>query len=123
MRCSILDTAKLESSAGHCVASRLRYNLAVGLRAVRMNEMISHSQEQAAVSVTVSDHPARKATPATGLDACLEGGGGMGALMRAYDWSRNPLGPVASWPQSLRTAVSMMLASKFPMLVLWGEEY
>ncbi len=47
----------------------------------------------------------------------------MGALMRAYDWSRNPLGPVASWPQSLRTAVSMMLASKFPMLVLWGEEY
>jgi signal transduction histidine kinase/response regulator of citrate/malate metabolism len=56
-------------------------------------------------------------------DDCLEGGGEMGALMRALDWSTTPLGPVASWPQSLRTAVSIMLASKFPMLVLWGENY
>ena len=33
----------------------------------------------------------------------LAAGGEMGARMRAIDWSRTPLGPVASWPQSLRT--------------------
>jgi PAS domain S-box-containing protein len=47
----------------------------------------------------------------------------MGALMRAFDWSATPLGPVEEWPQSLRTAVSIILASGFPMLVLWGREY
>ena len=37
--------------------------------------------------------------------AMLTGGGGeMGALMRAFDWSRTPLGPVETWPQSLRSA-------------------
>ncbi len=33
------------------------------------------------------------------------GGGKMGALLREYDWSRTPLGPIESWPQSLRTTV------------------
>ena len=32
----------------------------------------------------------------------------MGALMRATDWSQTPFGPVEAWPQSLRTAVSIM---------------
>ena len=59
---------------------------------------------------------------AAGVD-CLAGGGNMGALMRSFDWSATPLGPVETWPQSLRTAVSIMLASGFPMLVLWGDEY
>ena len=53
----------------------------------------------------------------------LSGGGDMGALMRALDWSRTPVGPVASWPQSLRTAVSIILASKFPMYVAWGKSF
>ena len=59
-----------------------------------------------------------------GADAqdCLAGGGKMGALMRAFDWSTNPLGPVDAWPQSLRTAVSIMLASGFPMIIFWGRE-
>src|SRR4029079_13574324 len=54
---------------------------------------------------------------------CLAGGGAMGALMRATDWSVTPLGPVEAWPQSLRTAVSIMLESKFAMVVAWGREY
>src|SRR5690348_2150547 len=52
----------------------------------------------------------------------LAGGGEMGALMRALDWTDSPIGPVASWPQSLRTAVSICLASRFPMLIWWGPE-
>ncbi len=54
---------------------------------------------------------------------CLSGGGEMGTLMRTFDWSQTPLGPVASWSQSLRTAVSILLASRFPMQILWGSEY
>ncbi|MEI2582681.1 ATP-binding protein [Scytonema sp. PRP1] len=46
----------------------------------------------------------------------------MGALMRSLDWSKTLLGPVSRWPQSLRTAVSILLASRFPMLIHWGPE-
>ena len=54
---------------------------------------------------------------------CLSGGGEMGAMMRALDWSKTPLGPVEHWPQSLRTAVSMLLESRFPMYIAWGPEF
>src|SRR5436190_17978964 len=50
------------------------------------------------------------------------GGGGVGALMRRWDWSRSPLGPPPAWPQSLRTVVSLLLQSRFPMFVAWGRE-
>ncbi len=42
--------------------------------------------------------------------------------MRALDWTSTPLGPVQGWPQSLRTAVSVVLASPTPMILLWGSE-
>ena len=60
----------------------------------------------------------KKAKP----EDCLAGGGEMGALMRSLDWSTTLLGPVSRWPQSLRTAVSILLASRFPMLIHWGPE-
>lgn len=47
----------------------------------------------------------------------------MGRMMRAHNWAATPLGPVSSWPQSLRTAVSMMLETQFPMLIAWGNEF
>ncbi|MGI4721637.1 MAG: ATP-binding protein [Janthinobacterium lividum] len=52
----------------------------------------------------------------------LSGGGQMGAMMRAHDWSTSPLGHPRSWPQALRTTVGLMLNSKFPMFVAWGPE-
>src|SRR5579859_1530189 len=52
----------------------------------------------------------------------LAGGGEMEALMRSLDWAQTPIGPVESWPQSLRTSVSICLASRFPMLIWWGPE-
>jgi hypothetical protein len=64
---------------------------------------------------------ADQATPAT-PDPVLAGGGDMGARMRAHDWSRTPLGPVEQWPQSLKTTVRIMLTSRQPMWVWWGEE-
>ena len=53
----------------------------------------------------------------------LAGGGEMGALMRQVDWQKTSVGAVDSWPQSLRTAVSILLESKFAMLVAWGPEF
>lgn len=52
----------------------------------------------------------------------LSGGGQMGELMRAYDWSTSPLGSPRTWPSALRTAVGMMINSDFPMFVAWGPE-
>jgi len=52
----------------------------------------------------------------------LGGGGEMGERMRAFDWSRHPLGPVESWPQSLKTAVRIMLTSRYAMFVWWGKD-
>ena len=52
----------------------------------------------------------------------LDGGGEMGALMRAKDWTATPLGPVEQWPQSLRTTVSTCLNSRFPILIWWGPQ-
>ena len=52
----------------------------------------------------------------------LAGGGEMGARMRAFDWSATPLGPVEGWPGCLRTTASLVLASPFPSILLWGPE-
>ena len=53
----------------------------------------------------------------------LSGGGEMGALMRAHDWTQSPLGPPAQWPDSLKMAVSICLNSRFPMVLWWGPEF
>jgi signal transduction histidine kinase len=53
----------------------------------------------------------------------LAGGGELGALMRAKDWAATPLGPVQAWPQSLRTAVSILLNSRYPMFIFWGPQH
>ena len=52
----------------------------------------------------------------------LTGGGEMAAMIRAHDWSSSPLGPIEGWPQSLRSIVSLMLASEFAMFAAWGPE-
>ena len=52
----------------------------------------------------------------------LAGGGEMGALTRAYDWSANPLGTPETWPQSLRTALRILLNTNHPMFIWWGPK-
>src|SRR6478609_10760216 len=52
----------------------------------------------------------------------LAGGGEMGELTRAKDWGNTTLGDPAGWPQSLRTTLSILLNSKFPMFLWWGPE-
>jgi PAS domain S-box-containing protein len=46
----------------------------------------------------------------------------IGLDLAAVDWQSTPLGPVEGWPQSLRTAVDILLSSRFPMWMAWGPE-
>ncbi len=52
----------------------------------------------------------------------LAGGGETGALIRSKDWSQTPLGPPETWPQSLKTCVRIVLTSRQPMFVWWGND-
>jgi PAS domain S-box-containing protein len=52
----------------------------------------------------------------------LAGGGEMGALMRAHDWSSSSIGSPEGWPQPLRTVVRLMLNCGHPMYIWWGPE-
>ena len=53
----------------------------------------------------------------------LRGGGEMGELIRAKDWSETPLGDPENWPQSLCTMVAVMLENPFGMYIAWGNDY
>src|SRR5688572_8238234 len=52
----------------------------------------------------------------------VHGGGEMGELTRNKDWSSSAIGPLDSWPVSLRTVLSIILTSKFPMFLWWGKD-
>ena len=65
--------------------------------------------------------PAVKGTSAS-IPEFLAGGGELGQRIREYDWASTPLGPVHSWPQSLRTCVRIMLTSRQPIWIGWGKE-
>ncbi|ATC23802.1 PAS domain S-box protein [Caulobacter vibrioides] len=49
-------------------------------------------------------------------------GGEMAARVRAFDWSKTPLGPREDWSPALRLATDIVLASNFPMALRWGPE-
>ncbi|HEU0126422.1 MAG TPA: PAS domain-containing sensor histidine kinase, partial [Flavobacterium sp.] len=53
----------------------------------------------------------------------LANGGEMGKLTRAKDWSKTSVGPIENWPQSLRTTLGILLNSKFPMFLFWGQDH
>lgn len=52
----------------------------------------------------------------------LAGGGAMAEAIRQYDWSATPLGPIEHWSSALKTAVGMMVNSRFPKCIFWGKE-
>ena len=54
-------------------------------------------------------------------DHLTGGAGEMTDLVRDFDWSGTPLGPIESWPHSLQTIVRMLLSSRFAMWMGWGE--
>jgi PAS domain S-box-containing protein len=55
--------------------------------------------------------------------APFAGGGATGELLGSLDWADHALGPPERWPQSLRMALGLCLASRYPMFVLWGPRF
>jgi len=56
----------------------------------------------------------------TWLDALPDGE--MSTRLRETDWSATAVGPIDDWPETLRATVSLVMSSRFPMLVVWGRE-
>ncbi|MFB9948137.1 HWE histidine kinase domain-containing protein [Rhizobium puerariae] len=52
----------------------------------------------------------------------FHGTGEMGNLIRAFDWSETPLGPISKWPQSLKIMTGMLLLSPVPIVLIWGGD-
>ena len=46
----------------------------------------------------------------------------VGRDLAAVGWTATPLGPPGSWPQSLQTAVDILLSSRFSMWMAWGPQ-
>ena len=57
------------------------------------------------------------------VDAFPIGGGKMGELVRALDWSKTRLGPISAWPQSLKNTINLMLPARAQIVLFWGPEY
>ncbi|MDX2089518.1 MAG: PAS domain S-box protein [Kofleriaceae bacterium] len=55
-------------------------------------------------------------------DEWLVGGGETGELIRNRDWSQSPLGPRDRWPDVLRVALNLVIASGVPMGIVWGPD-
>lgn len=47
----------------------------------------------------------------------------MARRMRNFAWSQTALGPPEAWPQSLKTSIRILLNSRQPMAVWWGEQH
>ncbi|WP_210526664.1 PAS domain-containing hybrid sensor histidine kinase/response regulator [Rubellimicrobium arenae] len=52
----------------------------------------------------------------------LAASGETGRLIAGRDWSATPLGTIDTWPQSLRTALGIVLRSPVPIVMLWGPD-
>ncbi|HET9409938.1 MAG TPA: response regulator [Candidatus Sulfotelmatobacter sp.] len=55
------------------------------------------------------------------LDRIFPGESQMARLMRSHDWSRSEVGVPEKWPETLRTAVHICLASRHPIVLWWGR--
>lgn len=60
--------------------------------------------------------------PAPAELSFLDNAGELGALIARYDWSTTSLGAIDTWPQSVKSTVSLILHSPFPITTMWGEE-
>jgi len=55
--------------------------------------------------------------------AVFAGGGECGAQLSRLDWARSSVGHPSSWSPVLRTAVSIVLSSRHPLIIWWGPDH
>jgi len=70
----------------------------------------------------MSTSPTHDPLPDTPRPAFLNGGGECAGLIALKDWSATPLGPIESWPPHLTGAISILLRTRVPIVMLWGQE-
>ncbi|MGB9121343.1 MAG: ATP-binding protein, partial [Candidatus Angelobacter sp.] len=73
------------------------------------------------------DSPSVSEAPAFPTDVqtpgqVFSGGGELGERIRSFDWSSTPMGPISTWPQSLKTAVRILITSRYSMWMGWGPD-
>lgn len=57
------------------------------------------------------------------LDAVLgHAPGNMAQAIAAHDWENSSLGPASTWPAALRSAIGIMLTSRYAMWLGWGPD-
>nr|WP_322720547.1 type II toxin-antitoxin system ParD family antitoxin [Nostoc sp. ChiQUE02]MDZ8233614.1 type II toxin-antitoxin system ParD family antitoxin [Nostoc sp. ChiQUE02] len=71
-----------------------------------------NSQESATINSAVSDKRLNM----------FSGSGEMRERIRNLDWASTSVGSVETWPQSLRATIRTLLGSRYPMILLWGQD-
>ena len=62
-------------------------------------------------------------SPATFPVPLMRGGGAMGQFVRETNWSQTPLGDYFTWPQSLRSSLSLVLNTQGVAALYWGSDH
>jgi PAS domain S-box-containing protein len=55
-------------------------------------------------------------------DTLITGNSQMADRIRAFDWSKSPLGRIEEWSETLLATANLMLHSPFPTILSWGPE-
>ncbi len=55
--------------------------------------------------------------------AIFAGGGECGVELARLDWARSTVGHPSTWSPMLRTAVSIVLSSRYPLITWWGPDH
>src|SRR5438270_3400268 len=78
--------------------------------------------QESFVTVKDRDRSEQRTAPQTLPQNFIFGTGEMARLIREFDWSRTPVGPIEHWPETLLITVNTLLASRQPMFLWWGKE-
>jgi signal transduction histidine kinase/PAS domain-containing protein len=81
-----------------------------------MDPLVDDDEVETA-NAAAEDHQA-----ASDLLSLQTAGGEMRKRIADFDWSSTPLGPITGWPQGLKTAVRIILDSRYPMFIWWGRD-
>jgi signal transduction histidine kinase len=115
----------------HTIRVRAPFDEATLVRVPRWQDRSNGPLQVSARSMVRFDVPRRpqgrsgahvRADPRSLAEQVFAGAGEMAGLIRATDWSESALGPIEAWPQSLRTAVSICLGSRHPIVLWWGPQ-
>jgi hypothetical protein len=63
-----------------------------------------------------------KAALTARANTLITGNSEMAGRIRAFNWSKSPLGPIEAWSETLLATANLMLHSPFPTILSWGPD-